>query len=157
MYLLTLIALGLANTSCKLLENLEGTFRDSTGRELVLSSKLARFGSMAGAAALKPQAISFELLLAGLQGCYVDRRPDGVSLYFLTPDLSTRREEAGLVFYVTEVAYFVPAGTGGDKVSLIQGVHDTRGLVMLDSATKTWQIGWSEQPTVLSLSRSAPK
>ncbi len=154
--------LALSVSACgKIPSAYQGDFVDSaTGTRLELSGGS---GTLTFPGGRKLEAGSIDLkwdaLLEGKPGIYISKAKGAderwLDLYWVNADLSSKREEAGLIWYTAEVLYTMADTKAKDKVATIPMFHCMQGTVMLDSVQKLWQVGCPAGATRYAMQRSA--
>ena len=130
-----------------------GVYRDRSGAvRLELAKSKARLdaGGKTFDAEFKRAEVAqvYDLLLKGRAFVYLVKSPPGgdvFELYWVTPDASTRREGGGLVAYRAQVVRARVRRDQPTDVAALKVVFSTDGMVMLDTATRRWQVGWGRE------------
>jgi hypothetical protein len=120
------------------LEASEGTLKTSDGRELKG----------------KAEDADFDALLQGKQAIYLSElKNNNVDVFWLVPNMATRQESAGYVWFVSEVIYTQMNAKQEEKVGGINFFHCKDGHVMLNTATKEMNLGCPAGPAVFNMIR----
>ena len=150
-------------TSCGVIpESYRGDFEDaSAGIKVTLEANKGKMQFSDGQI-LESDAsdLTFEQLLAGKAGIYVSKNPTNENLldvFWIRPNLASRQESAGLVWYQSEVLYGLMDASRKDPVISVALVHCVDGGVMLDGPTQNWQVGCPAAPKNYQLSRVSKK
>jgi hypothetical protein len=136
----------------------QGQFQDeSLGAQLKLGGAEGTFTEPSGMIIKTPaMALSFEALMKGKPGIYLRKNPmreDLIDIYWVQPQFSSKQEAGGLVWYPAEVYYTLVSKNQKEKVSSIKMVHSETGMITLEPATKSWQVGWPASPVEYNLRR----
>ena len=124
------------------LESNEGTLKTADGRELKGKAEDQDFGALLEG---KPA-----IYLSSLQGNNVD-------VFWLVPNMSTRQEAAGYVWYTSEVIYTQMNAKQDSQVPSISFFRCTDGHVMLDKSTKEMTLGCPAGPQIMNMVRAGEK
>ena len=160
------LALLVALSACgKIPSSHQGDFVDApTGTKLKLGSGSGTLTFPDGRLLeSKAQDLKFEALLKAQTGIYVEvpseANPDRkeADLFWLSPNAESRREEAGLIWFDSEVLYSRIAMKEKEKVEAIDMFHCTNGSVLLDTVSKRFQIGCPVDPDEYHLKRVQPQ
>ncbi len=98
----------------------------------------------------------FENIKEGKPGIFLGqntRNGNLVDIFWLNPNLTTRQEVEGFVWYTSEVLYTIVDSKREDKVPSVQFFHCTDGQVMLDMTTQQMQMGCPAGPKVYTFVR----
>jgi hypothetical protein len=135
----------------------QGVFQDPSGVKLDLTSSAAQLVVEGKTLKMAVAPISYDKLFAGQAGFYIYQEKDSklMDVYMVTPDLSTKKDAGGIVYYTTDIIYLQIDLNQKNPVPAITLVHADQGTVMLDTQTKTWQAGWPAQANEYSLVRTA--
>jgi hypothetical protein len=102
----------------------------------------------------KAQDLKFEALLRAQTGIYIEvpssdsnSERNEADLFWIAPDLESRHEEAGLIWFDSEVLYSRISLKQKEKVKSIELFHCMKGSVILDTISKRFQIGCPVDPT----------
>jgi hypothetical protein len=86
----------------------------------------------------------FKNLKEGRPGIFVGRNTRNESLmdiFWVNPNLATREEVEGFVWFQSEILYTIADTRLKDKVSSVQFIHCTDGQMTLDATTRKLQLG----------------
>lgn len=156
-----LFSLALMFSACgKIPTAYQGVFVDaSSGTRLELTSDSGKFADSSGRAIdEKAYSLDFKDLAGAQPGIYVQPNPanaNEILVYWLRPDLTSRREEQGFVWLTSEVFYTRMNIQLKDKVPQIEMIHCMNGLLMLDTPSQTWNGGCPAEHEDLILKRSS--
>ncbi len=147
---LAAVAVGLALSTQALARDIpkpfQGTFEDKAkGAKLELTKKEIKL-TLPGGRLVYAYREDLELkpLLEMKSKLYIgdDNNPDKVrDVYIVYAWPHTRKDEAGLSWYNAEIAYFEVNEKTKDPVQVIPLSYNMQGMVMIDSATKRYEIG----------------
>jgi hypothetical protein len=129
-----------ANNVQLTLEASGGVFTTADGRKLIADT----------------QSLNADNLIEGQPGIYTTLNPayqNRLEIYWINPDLSTRKEEGGLMWFNAEVFYTLLDIRQEDTVNEMEFFHCDIGKVMIDMPTQRWQIGCPADPDYYRLVR----
>ncbi len=153
---LVLIAL----SSCgKIPSGYQGTFVDQpTGTKLVLSSDEGKFTETTGREiSAKADSLAFDSLAQGKAGLYTLPVPGNdkmTELLWIVPDVATRQENSGYVWFNAEILDTRIMNEAKDPVASITAEHCRSGSVMLYAADKTWIHGCGPETVPMTFMRA---
>jgi len=141
-------------------KNYQGTFTNpETGATLTLKTSDGHFEDGQGRVIeAKAQSLAYKKLAKGTPGIYLSEVPKLKKLYeayWVLPDLTSSREEGGLIWMQSEVFFTLFDANQKDPVNQITIGHCDQGRVTLDPQTQRWQIGCPEDAAYLELTRTA--
>lgn len=158
---LVVILLGFtALVGCKGIPNAYlGLYKDSSRQvELELSTYEAKLRLADGRKlSAKLEEMKFELLIKGQRALYArpnGRNEDLVEIFMVDPNLSTRQEANGLIWYESEIVYTLVNSKDESAAKNISLAHCQRGMVLLDLATNRIRIGCPENPDRFELTKT---
>ena len=128
----------------------------ATGTKLELTRSSGTFESNGRALSAQTEVLDFEKLLAAETGIYMDQDPNDAKyfkIYWIHPNITTRQEAAGLVWYQAEILYTAMDSTREQPVDQILIIYSKDGWIMLDLVRKKPQIGWSANPASYDMRR----
>lgn len=91
----------------------------------------------------------FEIIKEGKQGIFLGQNPRNdklIDFFWLNPNLATRQEVEGFVWYTSEVLYTIVDTKREEQVPSVQFFHCMDGHVMLDLTTQQMQMGCPAGP-----------
>lgn len=136
----------------------QGTFQGQNGEMLILSGSKAQLSIEGKTLSANVAPLSYKTLLVGQPGFYIyqENKDDKVlDVYWITPNVATKKEEGGIVYYTTDIVYTQIDLNQKNAVQSVTIVHSDVGTVMLDSQSKEWQAGWPEHSETSNLVRVA--
>ncbi|MGZ3698239.1 MAG: hypothetical protein ACXWPM_02355 [Bdellovibrionota bacterium] len=145
--ILFVAAMLIGSMSCgKIPSAYRGNFVDkASGVSLNLTSK---DGTLTFADGRKLQAkaddLNFEALSLGKVGIFVrenSQDKDLTDVYWLNPNIASKQNQYGFVWYQSEVIYTIMDSKQKGKISSIQFVQCAEGEVMVDLNSKAIQLG----------------
>lgn len=148
-------------TGCKAVPRAyRGSYEDAaSGVRLRLKANRGTFVTADGRAlSMKTEPLKFENLAKGEAGIYVERFESGgdvaqAEVNWIVPDPGSRKEEAGMVWFDSEVIFARLDLSGRGKAEGLELMHCARGQVTLDMVSKTWQVGCPEGEKQYRLTR----
>lgn len=105
----------------------------------------------------KANDLNFDNLQEGKVGIYLSQNSANGNLtdvYWIAPNMATKQEAAGLVWFSSEVMYTIMDSKREDKVASIEFFHCKDGMVMLDTSTKRFQLGCPAGPLHYNMVRA---
>jgi len=160
-YGLSALFLSLTLGACgKIPSNYRGDFVDQgTGARLKLDKKGGTLTLASGRViTAKATKVDFDSIAQGKPGIYThsdDKEPDYIKMYWLFPDLSTRKESNGFVWTTAEVLWTRMSIREDQKVNEIwlQYCDSSTGFVEVDLPSKMWNGGCPAGAMVLDMKR----
>lgn len=137
-------------------ENYRGTYTDAkTGATLTLKKTKGTLQLPDGTLVrTKTELLSFESLSKGQTGIYMDFSKNGrVQLDWIIPDVNTRQEEAGIVWFTSTVIFSDMNLEISERAQKVALMICTNGQVILDTESKTFQVGCGADALDLILQR----
>src|SRR4051812_43439786 len=105
---LAAIALGACGSDGSVPKAYQGTFRGQNGETLVLTGSKAQLSIDGKTLSADVAPIDYKKLLAGQPGFYIyqeDKNDKLLDVYWITPNIATKKSEGGIVYYTTDVVY----------------------------------------------------
>jgi len=135
-----------------------GNFEDTTNNvKLTLEASGGTFTTADGRKIVSDTlSLTSDNLIEGLPGIYTTLNPvyqNRLEIYWVNPDLNTRTQEGGLMWFNAEVFYTLLDINQEDNVDEMEFFHCDQGKVMIDVPTKRWQIGCPADPDYYRLVR----
>ena len=153
-----LLTLSLVAIGCvKIPEAYFGNYADSQyGATLVLGQNKAEFVVNGRRYKASGKDLTFDDLNQMKAGIYdtEDKSSGMIEVYWVNPVPGTRQEQAGFVWFSSEVLYTYFAAKQSTQVQELQLVQCTQGIVMLDTETQRIQVGCPEGSTTYNLVRT---
>jgi len=135
-----------------------GKYEERKGRyALTLSGSKATFSGMDMVVESKVRQATFKELMKPQMAMYVasDGKKDNLlQAYWLIPDLASKQEAEGFIWYDAKVFLGEFDTTLAEKASNWNVTYCTQGTLLLDTASKTWQIGCSASVKKLTFDRT---
>lgn len=140
-------------------ENYRGQFVDvASGAKLSLESGSGAITFSSGRRVeASAKDLSFSQLLLGEPGIYTrnyKKDPDRfLEVFWIHPNLTTRTEDEGHVWFESEVAVTILSKSTPRPVGKVPFTYCERGRVQLDKPSQFWQIGCDEQTLYFDFQR----
>ena len=154
----TLVLAGCGNDNENVPKAYQGVFQDQSGVRLDLTGNAAQL-QVEGKTLKEPVSpLTYDTLLAGTPGFYIyqaNKDAKIMDVYMVTPDISTKKEAGGIIYYTTDIVYMQIDLSQQSAVASITIVHADLGTVMLDTSAKTWEAGWPAHASEYNLVRTA--
>ncbi len=77
-----------------------------------------------------------------------------MDVFWLSPNLTSRQEGGGKVWFNAEVLYTILSSEAKDKVNEVSLFHCQDGQVQIDTVTKNMQMGCPAHPTTYRMIRT---
>lgn len=123
------------------LSSTEGTIRLADGRRI--TSKL--------------EELKFDLLKEGKRALYArenSRVSDLIEIFMIEPNMSTRQESGGLIWYNAEIIFSMIKDKDATAAKNLTLVHCIQGTVLLDTVTSRIQLGCPANPERIELKKT---
>lgn len=143
-----IISGAVALQACNMIpQDYRGTFRDvSAGVAVKFKAKRVQIELQNGKVIkTKMKVLKFKNLLKAEPGLYLDKYDEYYpELSIIIPDVNTKKEVAGIVYFDAEYFFSRLDITDSKKKEVIEILHCEKGRVMLDTVSQTWQAGCPE-------------
>ncbi len=151
----------LLTTACgKIPKAYQGDFVDAaTGTTLKLESNEGTLKAADGTELKgKAEDADFDALLDGKPAIYLSTLPgNNVDVFWVVPNLSTRQEREGRVWYVSDIIYMQMNSKQESQVNNLTMFRCKNGQVSLDKSTKEFVPGCPAAPQYFNMVRAGEK
>jgi hypothetical protein len=123
------------------LDSSSGKYTETGGREISAEADSLQFDALTQAK-------------AGLYTRPVAGNDKMMELFWIVPDVASRQENSGFVWFNSEILYTRMATEAKDPVAAIQVEHCKNGVLMLDVASQTWNGGCGADTVPMTFTRA---